>query len=186
MSWHVDIPLWPTHQAPLRSFYAVSIPDNNFGITSFADRAWGYSNMPTEQQNEAQRWELLYQSWYQPGTHLTYLPVVGVSPYDGTQYLQYTSFSNSAEKYSHRWHGWKVHGWILGAKRDGEPKTADYVTTLHDYTLHDCNIFDLKWEEQDFAIWNNTHMIHSRSTLSSELHTKPRTFYRMNMFNTWQ
>jgi hypothetical protein len=90
MSWHVDIPLWPSHQAPLRSFYAVSIPDNRYGITSFADRAWGYRNMTAEEQQEAEHWKLLYQSWYEPGTHLTYLPAVAVSPYNGEKYLQFT------------------------------------------------------------------------------------------------
>ena len=35
MSWHVDIPLWPTHSQPMRAFYATSIPNNNFGKTRF-------------------------------------------------------------------------------------------------------------------------------------------------------
>lgn len=186
MSWHVDIPLWPSHQAPLRSFYAISIPDNRYGITSFADRAWGYRNMTAEEQEEAEHWKLLYQSWYEPGTHLTYLPVVAVSPYNGEKYLQFTSFSNSGKKYSHHWHGWTIHGWIFGAKRDEVPHTADYVSFLHEKTIQDENIYDLVWNEQDFAIWNNVHMIHSRTPLHSELHTKTREFYRMNIFNSWQ
>lgn len=186
MSWHVDIPLWPSHQAPLRSFYALSIPDNRYGITSFADRAWGYRNMTSEEQSEAEHWSLLYQSWYEPGTHLTYLPVVGISPYDGHRYLQFTSFSNSEKKYSHHWHNFKVHGWIFGARKKDAPHNADYVSFLHEKTIQPDNIFDLVWEEEDFAIWNNVHMIHSRTALHSKLHSKPREFLRMNMFNSWQ
>ncbi len=186
MSWHVDIPLWPSHKAPLRSFYAISIPDNRFGITRFADRAWGYRNMSPEEQAEAEHWKLLYQSWYEPGTHLTLLPVVAESPYDGEKYLQFTSFSNSGKKYSHYWHGFKIHGWIIGAHRDDVPYNADYVSYLHEKTIQDENIFDLVWEEETFAIWNNVHMIHSRTALNSSQQTKTREFYRMNIFNTWQ
>lgn len=187
MSWHVDIPLWPTHQAPLRSFYATSIPDNRYGITTFADRAWGYEQMTPEEQAEAEHWELLYQSWYEPGTHLTRLPVVATSPYDNTtRYLQFTSFSNSLAKYSHHWHGWKIHGWVIGAFRDGVPYNSDYCSFLHEKTIQDDNIFDLVWNEGDFAIWNNVHMIHGRTSLRSELQSKTREFYRMNIFNLWQ
>lgn len=186
MSWHVDIPLWPSHKAPLRSFYAISIPDNKYGITRFADRAWGYDNMSPEEKAEAGNWQLLYQSWYEPGTHLTLLPVVAESPYDGQKYLQYTSFGNSSKKYSHHWHGFKVHGWILGAQRNGIPYNADYVSFLHEKTIQEQNIFDLVWDEETFAIWNNVHMIHSRTALHSKLHDKTREFYRMNIFNSWQ
>lgn len=186
MSWHVDIPLWPTHKAPLRSFHAVSIPDNNYGITSFADRAWGYATMTESEQQEAAQWELLYQSWYRPGTSLTWLPVVAESPHDSAKYLQFTSFNNSFKKYSHNWHGWKIHGWVLGARQNGVPHNADYVSFLHEKTIQPANVFDLRWDENDFAIWNNVHMIHSRSALRSNLHTKPREFYRMNIFNKWQ
>jgi alpha-ketoglutarate-dependent taurine dioxygenase len=186
MSWHVDIPLWPSHRAPLRSFYSISIPDNRYGITRFADRAWGYRNMTPQEQADAEKWQLLYQSWYEPGRHLTLLPVVAESPFDGEKYLQFTSFSNSSKKYSHYWHGFKIHGWIIGAHRDGVPYNADYVSFLHEKTIQDENIYDLVWDEETFAIWNNVHMIHSRTALNSKQQTKTREFYRMNIFNTWQ
>lgn len=186
MSWHVDIPLWPTHKAPLRSFYAISIPDNNYGITTFADRAWGYNQLTKEEKAEAEHWELLYQSWYEPGTNLTRLPVVDTSPYDGTKYLQFTSFSNSTKKWSHHWYGWNIRGWIIGAIRDGIPYNSDYCSFLHEKTIRDDNIFELRWNEGDFAIWNNVHMIHGRTALHSEIQSKTREFYRMNIFNTWQ
>lgn len=188
MSWHVDIPLWPSHKAPLRSFYALSIPDNNYGITTFADRAWGYDQMSTSEKQEAEKWQLLYQSWYEPGTNLTKLPVIDISPYDGkTKYLQFTSFSNSAKKYSHYWHGWpKMRGWIIGAFREDVPYNSDYCSFLHEKTIQNDNIFHLRWNEGDFAIWNNVHMIHGRTALNSEKFTKTREFYRMNIFNLWQ
>ena len=186
MSWHADIPLWDSHKAPLRAFYATSIPDSRYGITSFADRAGGYKNMTLEEQAEAEHWRLLYQSWYEPGTSLTYLPAVDVSPATGEKYLQFTSFSNSGKKYSHHWHGWKIHGWIFGAERDGVPHNADYVSFLHEKTITDNNVYDHSWNEEDFVIWSNVHMIHSRSNLRSDMQTKPREFYRLNMFNTWQ
>lgn len=186
MSWHVDIPLWESHKAPLRAFYATSIPDNRYGITRFADRAIGYQNMTVEEREEAKHWELLYQSWYEPGTSLTWLPAIAHSPYDGTPYLQFTSFSNSAKKHSHYWHGWKIHGWIIGARRDGVPFNADYCSYLHDKTIVDDNIFEHQWNEQDFVIWSNVHMIHDRTALKSELQNKPREFYRLNIFNSWQ
>lgn len=186
MSWHVDIPLWPTHQAPLRAFYATSIPNNKYGITSFADRAQGYKNMSDIEREEANHWQLLYQSWYNPGTHLTYLPVVAESPYDGEKYLQFTSFSNSRSPFSHSSYGWKIHGWVIGAKRDDIPFNADYVSYLHEKTIVDDNIYEHSWNEEDFVIWSNVHMIHNRSALRSDIQPKPREFYRLNIFNTWQ
>lgn len=186
MSWHVDIPLWDSHKAPLRAFYATSIPDNRYGITRFADRAYGYANMTDEERDDVKKWELLYQSWYAPGTSLTWVPAVAVSPYDNTPYLQFTSFSNSAKKHSHHWHGWKIHGWIIGAKKDGVPHNSDYVSFLHEKTIVDDNIFEHRWDEEDFVIWSNVHMIHDRTALKSENQTKPREFYRLNIFNSWQ
>jgi alpha-ketoglutarate-dependent taurine dioxygenase len=186
MSWHVDIPLWPSHKAPLRAFYATSIPDNKYGITRFADRAYGYKNMTEAERQEAEHWQLLYQSWYEPGTSLTYLPVVDESPYDKEKYLQFTSFSNSGKPYSHYAHGWKVHGWVFGAKRDEVPYNADYVSFLHEKTIVDENIFENAWTEEDFVIYTNVHMIHDRTPLKSEMQTKPREFFRLNVFNSWQ
>jgi len=188
MSWHVDIPLWKTtHGQPMRAFYATSIPDSNYGKTRFADRAWGYSNMTKAEQEEASHWELLYQSWYEPGTHLTWLPAVATSPINnGEKYLQFTSFNNSQQKYSHDWYGWKVHGWIFGARRDGMPMNADYVSFLHEKTIQDDNIYEHSWTEEDFVIWTNVNMIHDRTALNSQLHSKPREFYRLNIFNNWQ
>lgn len=186
MSWHVDIPLWPSHKAPLRAFYATSIPDNKYGITRFADRAYGFKNMTDAEREEARHWQLLYQSWYEPGTSLTYLPVVDKSPYDGEEYLQFTSFSNSGKPFSHYAHGWKVHGWVFGAKRDEVPYNADYCSFLHQKTIVDENIFENVWNEEDFVIYTNVHMIHDRTPLKSEIQTKPREFYRLNVFNFWQ
>jgi hypothetical protein len=186
MSWHVDIPLWPSHKAPLRAFYATSIPDNRYGITRFADRAHGWLAMTPEEQEEALKWDLLYQSWYEPGTNLTWLPVVDTSPVDGKPYLQFTSFSNSGKKHSHYAHGWKVHGWVFGARREGVPMNADYVSFLHEKTIVDDNIFENVWDEEDFVIYTNVHMIHDRTPLKSEIQTKPREFYRLNVFNSWQ
>ncbi len=186
MSWHVDIPLWDSHKAPLRAFYATSIPDNRYGITRFCDRAYGYNNMTPAEQEEAKHWKLLYQSWYKPGTSLTWVPVVGNSPYDGTPYLQFTSFSNSGKKYSHYSYGWNIHGWIIGAERDGVPHNADYCSYLHEKTIVDDNMYEHSWNEEDFVIWSNVHMIHDRTALNSKQQTKPREFYRLNMFNSWQ
>lgn len=186
MSWHVDIPLWPTHSQPLRAFYATSIPDNRYGITRFADRAQGYQNMTAEEKADADNWQLLYQSWYEPGTSLTWLPAVGTSPINGEKYLQFTSFSNSSKKHSHHWHGWKVHGWIFGAQHRGVPTNADYVSFLHEKTIVDDNIYEHSWNEEDFVIWTNVNMIHDRTALNSSKQTKPREFYRLNIFNTWQ
>lgn len=186
MSWHVDIPLWDSHKAPLRAFYATSIPDNRYGITRFSDRAYGYKNMTEEEREEAERWQLLYQSWYEPGTSITWLPVIAESPYDGEKYLQFTSFSNSKEQYSHHYHGWKVHGWVFGAKRDDVPHNADYCSFLHKKTIVDDNIYENVWNEEDFVIYTNVHMIHDRTNLRSDLQTKPREFFRLNVFNSWQ
>lgn len=186
MSWHVDIPLWPTHSQPMRAFYATSIPDNRYGKTRFCDRAWGYRNMTPAEQQEAERWELLYQSWYEPGTSLTWLPAVGTSKINGEKYLQFTSFSNSTKPYSHHAHGWKVHGWIFGARRNGVPQNADYVSFLHEKTIQEDNMYEHTWNEEDFIIWNNVNMIHDRTNLNSKIQTKPREFYRLNIFNTWQ
>jgi hypothetical protein len=142
--------------------------------------------MSEEEKIEASKWELLYQSWYEPGTSLTWLPVVAESPYDREKYLQFTSFSNSKLEYSHHHHGWKIHGWVFGARRQGIPYNADYCSFLHQKTIVDDNIYENVWNEEDFVIYTNVHMIHDRTNLRSELHHKPREFYRLNVFNSWQ
>jgi alpha-ketoglutarate-dependent taurine dioxygenase len=187
MSWHIDIPLWPSHQMPMRSFYAVSIPDNKHGVTRFADRAYAVPKLTAEQRKELEKWRLLYQSWYFPGTSLTYIPVIQKNPVTNEEYLSFTSFSNSLKEYSHEYYKWKVHGWIFGAERDGVPQNADIVSWLHKLTIIPENIYDHHWEEQDFLIYTNVHMIHARTPLRSDLHKdKLRSFYRMNVFNSWQ
>ena len=186
MSWHIDIPLWSSHSMPMRSFYALSIPDNKFGVTRFADRAYAVPKLSAEHREELEKWRLLYQSWYQPGTSLTYIPVIQKHPYTGDEYLSFTSFSNSLKEYSHEYYGWKVHGWVFGAERDGVPHNADIVSWLHKLTLVPENIYNHHWEEQDFLIYSNINMIHARTPLRSELHNKPRSFHRLNVFNSWQ
>lgn len=186
MSWHIDIPLWPSHQLPMRSFYAVSIPDNQHGITKFADRAYAIDKLSIEQREEFKKWQLLYQSWYFPGTSLTYIPILQKHPITNEEYLSFTSFSNSLKEYSHEYYKWKMHGWIMGAMRDNIPYNSDIVSQLHQLTIVPENIYDHKWEEQDFLIYSNVHMIHARTPLRSDLHKKLRSFYRMNVYNEWQ
>lgn len=186
MSWHVDIPLWPKYQLPMRSFYAVSIPDNNYGVTRFADRSYAIPRLTPEKRKELEQWSLLYQSWYFPGTSLTYIPVIQSHPVTKEEYLSFTSFNNSLKEHSHEYHGWKVHGWIMGSKRNDVPHNADIVSDLHKMTIVPENIYDHHWEEQDFLIYSNIHMIHARTPLRSDLHKKLRSFYRMNVYNAWQ
>lgn len=187
MSWHVDVPLWKTHDHPIRCFYAISIPDNRYGITRFADRAWLNLHGAPEELEELSHWELLYHSWYKPYSNLVYLPVITKHPHLNESFMEFTSFNNSLKEYSHDYYKWKVHGWIIGAKRDGVPHNADIVSWLHQKTLVPENIYDHHWEEQDFIIYSNLNMIHARTKLNSHLNpSKPRSFYRMNVFNYWQ
>lgn len=187
MSWHVDVPLWASHAHPVRCFYATSIPDNRHGQTIFADRAYPVPRLTPEEREELERWSLLYHSWYKPYTELTYLPAIGKHPYTQEEYLAITSFNNSLAEYSHDKYGWKVPGWIIGAMRDGVPHNADIVSKLHKQVLVPENTYTHYWDEEDFLIYSNVNMIHARTKLNSHLNpTKPRSFYRMNVFNRWQ
>jgi len=187
MSWHVDVPLWRTHDHPIRCFYATSIPDNKHGITRFADRAWIPAHISAQEREELSHWQVLYHSWYKPYTSLTYLPAVAKHQHTKQEYINFTSFNNSLEEYSHDFYGWKVHGWIIGAKRDGVPYNADIISRFHKQTLVPDNIYNHAWIEQDFIIYSNLNMIHARTSLKSHLNpTKPRSFFRMNVFNYWQ
>jgi alpha-ketoglutarate-dependent taurine dioxygenase len=173
--WHSDVPIHGDKGLnwPIRSLTAWRLPQHPTA-SSFCSTYAIYDALSEEEKAFASEVSLTYQSWYQPGTQFTDMPLVQSHPVTGRKFLALNSYNQGKNMEP-------TKRWIAGVKLSGDTLSGlDCRSVLgrYDEAIEEL-AYSHVWEYGEMVIFDNAGLLHRRDGRVDP--ANPRKFFRMNL-----
>ena len=192
--WHADNSASKDRKYPLRSFYAVSIPDPEDAKLYFLDITKAFEMFSEERKQHLRNCTTIVgdnPSFKQKAGKWTFEepwsePFVKVHPIMKTESINYGCLALDSDVFGlgpdEGYNGTESYNKAI-LHPDGSKWTDEEVSNLFKEMINSVGVYEHKWQERQFLIMDNWTHLHYKQT--THIQDKERLIWRRTIFQSW-
>ena len=192
--WHADNSASKDRKFPLRSFYAVSIPDPEDSKLYFLDTTTAFEMMSPERQQYLRECSIIVcdnpsfkkaaGKWEFEGPWIE--PFTKIHPITGKENINYGCIAMDSDVFGlSPDEGYKgTESYNKGILHpDGTKWSNKEISDLFEDMINKVGVYEHKWKERQFLIMDNWSHLHYKQT--TKILDKERLIWRRTVFQPW-